>query len=1002
MAAINIENTVANLYHGHFCSNYIHFCSGKAHHTIKIANFRVGRPSFINDGHIYDTHIVYNMKRTILILLVLCFNGFLFAQQPILPNNAPGAFPIVTGKKATPVYVDPADHWLVQKAAALLQTDLEKVTGKKPVVSNTLPQRTKNIIIIGSLDQSSLIKQLVQNNKLQADSIKNKWEAFQIGVIPAPYPGVDNALVITGNDKRGTAYGVFELAKQLGVSPWYWWADVPVKTKKECWYNSAVKQYQSPGVTYRGIFLNDEAPALSQWSKATFGGFNHLFYEKVFELLLRCKGNYLWPAMWGNAFYDDDSLNAVIADQYGIVIGTSHHEPMLRAHDEWRRYGKGKWNYDSNEAQLKKFWEEGIRRKRTYESIVTVGMRGDGDEPMSEQSNIALLERIVADQRQIITNVTGKDATATPQLWALYKEVQDYYDKGMRVPGDITLLLCDDNWGNIRKLPKRNAPPRAGGYGIYYHFDYVGGPRNYKWINTNNIPRIWEQMHLAHAYGVDRIWIVNVGDLKPMELPISFFLDHAWSPAQYTTDRTQEYTNKWAAQQFGEAYAAETGYLLSKYTQYNSRRKPELLAPDTYSLINYQEAEKVVHDYNALALIAEKLYKVLPAEYKDAFYQLVLFPIKASANLNELYVTAGKNHLYAKQGRASTNDLAARVKELFINDSLLCKQYNQELANGKWNHMMDQTHIGYTYWQQPPVNKMPAVKTIRVAVAPQMGVAIEGSETVWPNDTAKAMLPAFSNHRSEKHYIDLFNRGATPFKYTIKANNPWLQVSSTSGRVEKEQRIWIKVKWTSVPEGKHQVPVTITGADNRQVTVYATLEKINVPALRQQTNVEADGYISMNADFLIDAVDDAATHWVRIADIGRTGNGVTFFPPFPRTATFTDTAAHLEYDLFTTDSGATKVMVYCAPTLPFNESNGLRYGISFDHEKPQIINLHADNSERAWAQSVSDNIRISTSTHNLPKAGRHVLKIWAVDPGIVIEKIVIDFGGLRKSYLGPK
>jgi hypothetical protein len=807
--------------------------------------------------------------------------------------------------------------------------------------------------------------------------------------------------VIAGNDKRGTAFGVFELSKQLGVSPWYWWADVPVKTTKECWYNSAIKQYQSPGVTYRGIFLNDEAPALSEWSKATFGGFNHLFYEKVFELMLRLKSNYLWPAMWGNAFYDDDSLNAVVADQYGIVIGTSHHEPMLRAHDEWRRYGKGKWNYDSNEVQLKEFWEEGFRRKRSYESIVTVGMRGDGDEPMSEKSNIALLERIVADQRKIIANVSGKDATATPQLWALYKEVQDYYDRGMRVPDDITLLLCDDNWGNIRKLPKRNAPPRTGGYGIYYHFDYVGGPRNYKWINTNNIPRIWEQMHLAHEYGVDRIWIVNVGDLKPMELPISFFLDYAWSPSQYTTDRTQEYTNKWAAQQFGETYAAEIGYLLSKYTQYNSRRKPELLAPDTYSLINYQEAEKVVHDYNALVLIAEKLHKRIPAACKDAFYQLVLFPIKASANLNELYVTTGKNHLYAKQGRAATNDLAARVKELYTADSLLSKQYNQELAKGKWNHMMDQTHIGYTYWQQPRVNVMPAVKTITAEAQSLLGVAIEGSEAVWPNGSTTASLPAFNNHRAEKHYIDLFNRGTTPFNYTIKADTSWLQLSFVSGRINKEQRIWLQVKWASVPEGKHQVPITITAPDSKEVIVYATLEKITISGSTYLMNVEGDGYVSIDASRYAKAITEKDVSWVPIAYMGRTGNAVTFFPPFNRAPVFNDSTAHLEYNIYTTDSGATKVMVYCSPTLPFNESTGLRYAISFDDETPQLINLHADNSERAWARSVSDNIRIGTSTHTLSKAGHHIVKIWAVDPGIVLQKIVVDFGGVRKSYLGP-
>jgi hypothetical protein len=940
------------------------------------------------------------MKRTILSLLTWLSINSLLAQEAVITKNAPGAFPIVAGKKATPIYVDAGDHWLAQKAAVLLQTDIEKVTGAKPDTLHTLTRPPKNIIVIGSLDQSPLIAQLVQTKKLRVDSLKGRWEAFQLLVVPQPWPGVDNALVIAGSDKRGTAYGVFELSKQLGVSPWYWWADVPVKTNPGLWYNKAIKQYQSPGVTYRGIFLNDEAPALSGWSKATFGGFNHLFYEKVFELLLRLKANYLWPAMWGNAFYDDDSLNAVVADQYGIVIGTSHHEPMLRAHDEWRRYGSGKWNYDSNEVRLKKFWAEGIRRKRNYESIVTVGMRGDGDEPMSEKSNIALLERIVTDQRNIIANVTGKDAAATPQLWALYKEVQDYYDKGMRVPDDITLLLCDDNWGNIRKLPKYNAPKRAGGYGIYYHFDYVGGPRNYKWINTNTIARTWEQMHLAYEYGVNRIWIVNVGDLKPMELPISFFLDHAWAPSQYTTDRTRKYTREWAAQQFGERDANSIAYLLMRYTQFNSRRKPELLAPDTYSQVNYNEADNVVKEYNELAAMADSIGKTLPAQCQDAYYQLVLFPVKASANLNALYATAGKNYLYAKQGRAATNELADSVRKLFITDSLLTIQYNKVMANGKWDHMMDQTHIGYTYWQQPPVNKMPEVKTITLPVQASMGVAIEGSETVWPNDSATATLPAMNNIVQGMQYIDLFNRGATPFTYTIETNS-WLHLSTTSGQIRKEERIWLNVLWSAVPLGKHRVPITITGAGNSKVTVYAMLEKIEVPNRSSTTLVECDGHIAMEAYDFAKEVNEKDARWEGIAYIGRTSHGLTILPPVPRPVNFRPTAAHLEYDLFTTDSGATKVMLYCSPTLPFNESTGLRYAVSFDNETPQIINLHADNSERAWARSVSDNIRIGTSMHTLAKAGRHTLKIWAVDPGIVLQNIVVDWGGVRKSYLGP-
>ncbi|MCK4751247.1 MAG: glycosyl hydrolase 115 family protein, partial [Bacteroidales bacterium] len=337
------------------------------------------------------------------------------------------------------------------------------------------------------------------------------------------------------------------------------------------------------------------------------------------------------------------------------------------------------------------------------ESIVSLGMRGDGDEPMTEGTAIALLEKIVKDQRAIIGEVTGKDPSETPQLWALYKEVQEYYDRGMRVPDDVTLLLCDDNWGNIRKLPHPEDPARPGGYGIYYHFDYVGGPRNYKWLNTSQIERVWEQMHMAHQYGANQIWVVNVGDIKPMELPIQFFLDMAWDPGEMNPEDLPGYYDRWSEQQFGAEFAGETGDILQAYTKFNARRKPELLSPGTYSIIHFNEAERIVAAYNALVRKAEILYDQIPENLKDAYYQLVLFPVKACANLNDLYVSAGKNKLYAAQGRASTNLMAERVRQLFRADAGLTDQYHR-LAGGKWNHMMSQTHIGYTYWQQPEQN----------------------------------------------------------------------------------------------------------------------------------------------------------------------------------------------------------------------------------------------------------------------------------------------------------
>ncbi|MBS1655612.1 MAG: glycosyl hydrolase 115 family protein, partial [Bacteroidetes bacterium] len=630
----------------------------------------------------------------------------------ISSKKEPGAFPIVTLSRATSIYVDKNDEWLVQKAATLLQKDIESVTGEKPEIISSLPSSpAAGIIIIGSLTNSAWVGELINKKKINTDSIKNNWEAFSLQTINNPSKGIEHALVITGNDKRGTAYGVFELSEQIGVSPWYWWADVPVKKKQEIYFKNGIYNYGSPSVKYRGIFINDEAPAFSGWTKEKFGGVNHLAYEKIFELLLRLKANYLWPAMWGNAFNDDDTLNPVLADKWGIVMGTSHHEPMLRAQQEWKRYGKGVWNYSTNDSVLRNFWKKGIENMDHHESIVTIGMRGDGDMPMTQGTATDLLEKIVADQRKIIEEVTGKPANETPQVWALYKEVQDYYDKGMRVPDDITLLLCDDNWGNIRRLPKLTDKPRSGGYGIYYHFDYVGGPRNYKWLNTNNIARVWEQMHLAYEYGVNKIWIVNVGDIKPMEFPISFFMDYAWNVNKWNEDNISGYFTQWASEQFGSAYAKQIGAIIQTYSQYNARRKPELLDAKTYSIENYNELNRVTGAWNKLLLQAEEINKRIAPEYKDAFFELVLHPVKADANLQNLYAAVALNNYYANENNPLANKYADQAKQFYLDDSLISYEYNH-LANGKWDHMMDQKHIGYISWQEPRFQHMPEVKYV--------------------------------------------------------------------------------------------------------------------------------------------------------------------------------------------------------------------------------------------------------------------------------------------------
>ena len=417
----------------------------------------------------------------IIFLLTFLLTSFLAeAQQLVSFQKINPGFTLSYRGFSAPIFVSNEEYPGVRRIVGYFQDDMQKVTGIRPeLISGSIP-KSKEVVLIGTIGKNSLIDELVKSGKINISDIRGKWESSMIQMIENPFPGVKRALVIAGCDKRGTIFGVFELSRQIGVSPWYWWSDVPVKKHPNVFVNNGRFVFGEPKVKYRGIFLNDEEPALGRWAVEKYGGFNHQMYEKVFELILRLKGNYLWPAMWWASFNSDDPVNPELADEMGIVMGTTHHEPMMRAHAEWKPFGGGEWNYETNPEQLRKFWTEGIQRMGNRESIVTLAMRGDGDMAMSEGTNRALLEKIVADQRQIITDVTGKNCTETPQLWALYKEVQDYYDRGMRVPDDVTLLLCDDNWGNIRKLPKPGTPPRVGGYGIYYHFDYVGGPRNYK------------------------------------------------------------------------------------------------------------------------------------------------------------------------------------------------------------------------------------------------------------------------------------------------------------------------------------------------------------------------------------------------------------------------------------------------------------------------------------------------------------------------------------------
>ena len=597
---------------------------------------------------------------------------------------------LINGNDKVEIYMDANDCRGVSYAANALVRDISKVSGSQV----TITSNQKATIIVGTIGHSAAIDQLIKQKRINGNLLKGKREKFIITL-------VDQQLVIAGSDRRGTIYGIYELSQQMGVSPWYDWADVPVEHHDSIFVNKGIYTDGEPAVRYRGIFLNDEAPCLTSWVKNTYGTEygDHRFYQRVFELVLRLRGNLMWPAMWGWAFYADDAENEKTADEMGVVMSTSHHEPMARNHQEYarNRKGWGPWNYQKNKANLQKFFREGIERMKGTEQIVTIGMRGDGDEAMSEEADTRLMTNIINDQRKIIADVTGKKASETPQVWALYKEVLDYYDKGMKVPDDVTLLLCDDNWGNVRRVPNAQERKHKGGWGLYYHVDYVGAPRNSKMLNVTPVQNPWEQLTLAYENGIDRLWILNVGDLKPMEYPISQFMDMAWNPHKYSVNNITRHTRDWCAQQFGESQADEAARILNLVCKYNGRCTPEMLDKNTYSLEN-GEWQEVVNQYLQLEADALRQYNSLPSAYHDAYRQIILFPIEMMSNLHQMYFAQAQNNALYKQGNPKANVWADECERLFKRDSLICDFYNHKMSGGKWNGMMTQKHIGYTSW----------------------------------------------------------------------------------------------------------------------------------------------------------------------------------------------------------------------------------------------------------------------------------------------------------------
>jgi hypothetical protein len=937
-------------------------------------------------------------------ILMICGLGLAVGQafglgdrQFVGPKPTAGAATLEAGGRVAPIIVDRGDWPGVGLAVGSFAEDLKAVSGIAPKVLHEIPVQSGDrvdLILVGTIGRSALIDRLIEDGRIDVNGIRGQWEASLTQVVERPMPGVRRAIVIAGADKRGTIFGVYGLSEQMGVSPWTWWADVPVRHKDAMYVEAGRFVVASPRVKYRGIFLNDEAPALSGWTEEKFGGFNSRFYVHVFELLLRLRANFLWPAMWGSAFNEDDPLNPALADEYGIVMSTSHHEPMMRAQQEWKRHGKGPWDYTQNAGVLDKFWRDGVRRNKSYENIYTVGMRGDGDMPMSAEANTSLLERIVGDQRKILAEEVSPDLTKVPQVWALYKEVQGYYEKGMPVPDDVTLLWCDDNWGNLRRLPTEQERKRSGGAGIYYHFDYVGEPRDYKWLNTNPIQKVWEQMNLAVEYGADRIWVVNVGDLKPMEFPIEFFLTMAREPELWGKDRLTAYTEAWAAREFGPEHAVEIAQIMNEYTLYNGRRKPELLSSDTYSQVNFDEADRVNAAYQDTVARAEKIGTELPEDARAAFFELVLYPAKASAVVQEMYLEAGRNALLAREGRASANEAAAKVRRLFAEDAQLTREYNGQLS-GKWDHMMDQTHLGYFFWQEPPLNAMPKVTEVRLSDEPKMCIAVSGDDRMG----LPKMSLRMEQYSRQRQFIDLFSSSLKPFTYRIAVSKPWLTASRTGGAAATDTRVFLNVDWDRVPPSgdSGRVVVSADGGPSYAVEVKAVKRGV----IDSGDFVEADGEVTMDANHVSATSAAGGVRWEELPGFGETGSGMESFPVTASSSEDTAKSPCMDYKMELFDVGAMRATLTLAPTLGFVPGRGLRIAVGIDAATTQVVDTLGDQAEGDWSQWVSDGVRRVDVPLSVSAPGEHTLHVCRVDAGVVVERVMVSNGEIPYTYLGP-
>lgn len=944
------------------------------------------------------------------------------------------AFTLASPRQTAAILYDASDAAVVKRAAELFAADVKAVTGRYPRVTSAAGE-TGPAVIVGTVGGSALIRRLAEAGKIDTAPLEGAWERYLIQTVANPLPGIRKALVIAGSDRRGAAYGLFTLSELIGVSPWYWWADVPVKKHAALHVDAPPTYSQTPSVRYRGIFLNDEDWGLTPWASQTFeperGNIGPRTYAKVCELLLRLKANYLAPAMHPvSTSFNQIPENKLVADTFAIVMGSTHCEPLLlNTASEWDTKTMGPWNYDKNKEGINRVLTQRVRENSPYENVYTLALRGLHDGAMSTtlpmHEKVRMLQQALLDQRRILAENIDRPIETVPQAFTPYKEVLEIYSNGLELPDDITIVWPDDNYGYMKRLSGVREQRRTGRSGVYYHVSYLGVPHSYLWFSTTPPSLMYEELRKAYDTTADRLWLVNCGDLKGSEMQVSLFLDMAWDIGRFTADNVVTYPARWLAGIFGEAYYDRLEAMTREHLRLAFPRKPEYMGwgyhwnrfdhnceqlTDTdFSFTNYDEAQRRLEAYRQLGARAEALLHEIGDEARPAFYQLVYYPLRGAELMNRMTLGGQRNRWYARQGRAATNAVRDEVQRCYDSLQVITRGYNS-LLGGKWNHMMSmrQNYDGVSAYFN-----LPHLATHDAAGAPRLALQVAGEDVTGAR--AFHALPAFDNYLRRTYPVEIYNRGGGTLAWTAHASEPWIVLSKSAGKTADEERITVGIDWEKAPSGNAVPAQIVFRAGEQSEKVLVSLFNPTAPSRAELRGiyVENNGCVSIPA---------AGCHRVRendrikisvVEDLGIEGPALQLGDPTAPLQIFRSRDVPCaEYDFYAFDAGSVDVYTYVLPTFPLHADRDFRIGENTNTDTKYSVQIddgalatpsssHVEYSQ-VWFESVLRNCAVNKSTLHIDKPGRHTLRIRVGDPGIVLQKIVLDFGGMKRSYLGPQ